>query len=64
MNVRSLPFVVPAAVALAALLPRTLPEVPAGMAAAAGDVAWIFTATGLVLLMTPGGPASLLEHVA
>ena len=31
-----------------------MPTVPAGGAASAGDVAWMLTATGLVLLMTPG----------
>ena len=54
MNVRSMPFVLLSAVALLALLPRAVPTVPAGNAASAGDVAWMLTATGLVLLMTPG----------
>ena len=54
MNARTLPFIVLSAVALAALLPRTGPAVPTGGPAAAGDVAWMLTATGLVLLMTPG----------
>ena len=54
MNVRSMPFVLLSAVALLALVPRALPTVPAGHAASGGDVAWMLTATGLVLLMTPG----------
>ena len=54
MTIRALPFGVLAAVALAALLPRTSPSVPAGGPLVGGDVAWMLTATGLVLLMTPG----------
>lgn len=54
MNVRALPFLVLAGVAAAALLPRTAPTPPAGGPIAPGDVAWMLTATGLVLLMTPG----------
>ena len=54
MNVRFMPFVLLSAVALAALLPRAVPAVPAGGAASSGDVAWMLTATALVLLMTPG----------
>jgi ammonium transporter, Amt family len=54
VNVRSMPFVLLSAVALLALVPRALPTVPAGNAASGGDVAWMLTATGLVLLMTPG----------
>jgi ammonium transporter, Amt family len=54
VTVRSLPFFVLTAVALAALLPRTAPVIAAGEPATAGDVAWMLTATGLVLLMTPG----------
>ncbi len=54
MNVRALPFLVLAAVAVAALIPRTAPSIPVGDPWVAGDVAWMLTATGLVLLMTPG----------
>ena len=54
MNVRLLPFLVLAAVALAALIPRATPAVPTGGPLSPGDVAWMLTATGLVLLMTPG----------
>jgi Amt family ammonium transporter len=54
MNVRMLPFLVLAAVAALALVPRTPPAVPTGDPLVAGDVAWMLTATGLVLLMTPG----------
>lgn len=54
MNVRALPFLVLAGVTAAALLPRTAPTPPAGGPIAPGDVAWMLTATGLVLLMTPG----------
>ena len=54
MNVRALPFFVLAAVTAAALIPRTPPAIPAGGPIAPADVAWMLTATGLVLLMTPG----------
>ena len=54
MNVRALPFLVLTAVAVAALFPRSAPPVPVGDPWVAGDVAWMLTATGLVLLMTPG----------
>ena len=54
MTVRALPFFVLSALAVAALLPRTAPAVAAGAPWNAGDVAWMLTATGLVLLMTPG----------
>jgi Amt family ammonium transporter len=54
VNVRALPFIVLSAVALAAMLPRSSPAVPTGGPWASGDVAWMLTATGLVLLMTPG----------
>jgi Amt family ammonium transporter len=54
LTVRALPFLVLTAVALAALIPRATPAVPTGGPWAAGDVAWMLTATGLVLLMTPG----------
>ena len=54
MPIRLLPFLVLAAVTVAALIPRTAPQVAAGDPWSAGDVAWMLTATGLVLLMTPG----------
>lgn len=54
MNVRSLPFLVLFLLAVAALIPREAPVVATGDPWAAGDVAWMLTATGLVLLMTPG----------
>ncbi len=54
MTVRTLPFLVLAAIALTALVPRTAPAIPTGGPLVAGDVAWMLTATGLVLLMTPG----------
>jgi Amt family ammonium transporter len=51
---RSLPFALLAvASVLAALLPH-IPPVTTGAPANSGDVAWMLTATGLVLLMTPG----------
>ena len=54
MNVRALPFFVLSAIALAAFIPRSSPVIPTGGPWVAGDVAWMLTATGLVLLMTPG----------
>ena len=54
MNIRTLPFLVLAAVAAIAVVPRTAPAIPTGGPIAPGDVAWMLTATGLVLLMTPG----------
>ena len=54
MTLRTLPFLVLAAVAAVALVPRTPPVVPTGDPLVPGDVAWMLTATGLVLLMTPG----------
>jgi Amt family ammonium transporter len=54
LTVRALPLLVLTAVAVAALLPRSAPAIPVGGAWVGGDVAWMLTATGLVLLMTPG----------
>jgi Amt family ammonium transporter len=54
LTVRALPLLVLTAVAVAALLPRSAPATPVGGAWVGGDVAWMLTATGLVLLMTPG----------
>jgi Amt family ammonium transporter len=54
VNARAVPFLVLSAVALATLLPRTAAPIAVGGPATAGDVAWMLTATGLVLLMTPG----------
>ncbi len=49
-----LPFLVLAGVAALALVPRTPAAVPTGDPIVGADVAWMLTATGLVLLMTPG----------
>ncbi len=54
MNVRTLPFLVLAAVAAVALIPRATPSIPTGDPIVGADVAWMLCATGLVLLMTPG----------
>src|SRR5437762_5159942 len=50
----ALPFVLGAAVGLAGALFRAAPQAVTGGPINAGDVAWMLTATGLVLLMTPG----------
>ncbi|HMF93167.1 MAG TPA: ammonium transporter [Vicinamibacterales bacterium] len=50
----ALPFLLLAAVSLAGALVRTQPQAVTGGPMNAGDVAWMLTATGLVLLMTPG----------
>ena len=50
----ALPFLLVAAVSLAGALFRVAPQAVTGGPLVAGDVAWMLTATGLVLLMTPG----------
>lgn len=53
--VTPLPFLLLLVTALAALLlPRMTHTVPTGGPSVGGDVAWMLTAAGLVLLMTPG----------
>src|SRR4051812_12626390 len=49
------PFVLLVVLALAALFLKPVPQkVPTGEAINSGDVAWMMTASALVLLMTPG----------
>ena len=48
------PFAVLIGLALWSLGTSELPQAPGGAPIRAGDVAWLLTATGLVLLMTPG----------
>src|SRR3954471_3346941 len=48
------PFLAIAAVSVAGVLFRSQPQTVTGGPMNAGDVAWMLTATGLVLLMTPG----------
>ena len=50
----ALPFLLVAAVSIAGAVYRTAPQAVTGGPISAGDVAWMLTATGLVLLMTPG----------
>ena len=50
----ALPFLVLAGVSLAGAFYRSSPQAVTGGPLVAGDVAWMLTATGLVLLMTPG----------
>src|SRR5258708_25907118 len=50
----AIPFLLIAAVSLAGALFRPAPQAVAGGPINPGDVAWMLTATGLVLLMTPG----------
>jgi len=50
----ALPFILIAAVSLAGGFVRSQPQAVIGGPMNAGDVAWMLTATGLVLLMTPG----------
>src|SRR3954468_21555731 len=50
----ALPFLLIAAVSILGAVYRPAPQVVTGGAVNAGDVAWMLTATGLVLLMTPG----------
>src|SRR5262245_9930360 len=50
----ALPFLLVAAVSAAGVLFRPAPQTVTGGPINPGDVAWMLTATGLVLLMTPG----------
>ena len=50
----AIPFLLVVAVSLAGVLFRPAPQAVTGGAINAGDTAWMLTATGLVLLMTPG----------
>src|SRR4051795_8874965 len=50
----ALPFLLIAGVSLAGAFFRPAPQDATGGPANSGDVAWMLTATGLVLLMTPG----------
>jgi len=50
----ALPFLLLVVVSLAGALFRAVPQSVTGGPINAGDVAWMLTATGLVLLMTPG----------
>ena len=50
----ALPFLLMAAVAVLGVLVRPAPQTVTGGPINSGDVAWMLTATGLVLLMTPG----------
>jgi Amt family ammonium transporter len=50
----ALPFILIAAVSLAGAFYRPAAQAVTGGPVNAGDVAWMLTATGLVLLMTPG----------
>ena len=50
----ALPFLLVAAVSIAGAVFRPAPQAVTGGPISAGDVAWMLTATGLVLLMTPG----------
>ena len=50
----ALPFLLIAAVSVAGALVRPAPQTVTGGPINPGDVAWMLTATGLVLLMTPG----------
>src|SRR5438093_10057161 len=50
----ALPFLLVAGVSVAGAIFRAGPQAVTGGPLVAGDVAWMLTATGLVLLMTPG----------
>src|SRR6195256_4863134 len=50
----AIPFLLVAAVSVAGALFRPAPQAVTGGPINAGDTAWMLTATGLVLLMTPG----------
>jgi Amt family ammonium transporter len=50
----ALPFLLVAGISAAGALFRAAPQAVTGGPLVAGDVAWMLTATGLVLLMTPG----------
>src|SRR4051794_37208322 len=51
---KAIPFLLVATVSLAGVVFRPSPQVVTGGPLNAGDTAWMLTATGLVLLMTPG----------
>src|ERR1044072_4475016 len=51
---RGVPFILLAAVSLLGAFYRPAPQAVTGGPLNSGDVAWMLTATGLVLLMTPG----------
>src|SRR6476646_5510568 len=51
---RAVPFLLVAAVSAGGAMFRGAPQTVAGGPINSGDVAWMLTATGLVLLMTPG----------
>src|SRR3954454_8123505 len=51
---KAIPFLLVAAVSLTGALFRPSPQAVTGGPINAGDTAWMLTATGLVLLMTPG----------
>ena len=51
---RAIPFLLVAVLSLAGAMFRAAPQTVAGGPINSGDVAWMLTATGLVLLMTPG----------
>src|SRR5713101_3225475 len=50
----ALPFLLVAAVSVIGAFFRSAPQAVTGGPVNSGDVAWMLTATGLVLLMTPG----------
>ena len=50
----ALPFLLVAAVSVMGAFFRSAPQAVTGGPVNTGDVAWMLTATGLVLLMTPG----------
>src|SRR5437763_3823196 len=50
----AIPFLLVASVSVAGALFRPAPQAVTGGPISAGDTAWMLTATGLVLLMTPG----------
>src|SRR3989442_14750522 len=50
----ALPFLLIVSASLAGAFYRSQPQTVTGGPLVAGDVAWMLTATGLVLLMTPG----------
>ena len=51
---KAIPFLLVAGISLAGALFRPAPQAVTGGPINAGDTAWMLTATGLVLLMTPG----------
>src|SRR5207248_3340559 len=50
----ALPFLLVVAASIGGVLFRPAPQAVTGGPISAGDTAWMLTATGLVLLMTPG----------